>query len=108
MPEQQSHTRKEPFPLDGETYAGFEQAFTGAAERSQISMDVLRTSVRSCVKELKGAGQGPESMLVTIKACVRHFGEKHFRVRGLDPRSAGQKLAEQITTWCIEDYYSRK
>jgi hypothetical protein len=108
MPEKQSYPRKGPFPLGGETYAGFERAFGDAAEHSQISMDKLRAAVRSCVEELKGAGLGPESVLVTIKACVRHFDEEHFRVNGLASRSARQKLAEQITTWCIEDYYSRK
>jgi hypothetical protein len=108
MPDRQNAYRGEPFPFGGEVRAKFEGAVEGAAERSRISLDQFHEAVKVCVAELKTSGMTPEGVLITMKAYLRHTAKTHRLITSSNPQWAFDTLAEQLSKWCIDEYYGSK
>ncbi len=106
MPEKQPAYRTPPFPFVGATQLEFEHAVAKAAARPAFPAKELHAAVRACVDELKGRGMTPEGVLITMKAYLRHTAKTHFVLPHSDPRWALDKLVDQLSAWCIEEYYS--
>lgn len=106
MPARQAPYRDPPFPFGGATQADFEHGVANAAARPAIPHSLLHAAVRVCVTELKSRGMSPEGVLITMKAYLRHTAKTHFLLPDTDPRWALDKLVDQLSVWCIEEYYS--
>jgi hypothetical protein len=105
MPDRQNVYRAAPFPFVGEVREKFEGAVEGAAERSRISLHHFHDAVKVCVAELKHEGMSPEGVLITMKAYLRHTAKTHRLITNSNPQWAFDTLAEQLSVWCIDEYY---
>ena len=77
-----------------------------AAERSRASLNSLRDAVRSCVAELKQRDMTPEAVLITMKAYFKHTANSHFHVDAAHPQWALDAVGEQLSKWCIDEYFT--
>ena len=98
--------RREPFPFTGETENEFTHALKGAAARTTESILDLQKAARTCVRQLKAEGMTPEGVIITMRAYLRYSAERHLPARRFDqPRATMEILGDQISTWCIDEYY---
>ena len=93
-----------PFFLETETSDQLEKALGLAVRENLRSMNDLHKAITACVTSLKDEGMRCEAALLTMKACVRHCARKHQR-SGADNGEYSDILMEQITRWCIADFY---
>jgi hypothetical protein len=72
-------------------------ALEDAAVRSVESMLALKIAVELFTADLRDAGMMPEAVIIALKKIMRS------RTDG-----AGILMREQITTWCIEEFYANQ
>jgi hypothetical protein len=94
----------EPFFDQDATARDFEDALRRAVRVNADSMDDLHAAIRNCVAALRTDGMNCEAALLTMKACVRHYGRKHRPEGSVDSLYSGF-IMDQIVTWSIADYY---
>jgi hypothetical protein len=98
--------RKEPFPFTGETENEFTHALAGAATRTTESIRDLQKAARACVRQLKKDGMTPEGVLITMRAYLRYQAERHLpALRFGHSHTTLEILGDQLSTWCIDEYY---
>jgi hypothetical protein len=98
--------RREPFPFTGETENEFSHALEGAAARTTESIRDLQKAARACVRQLKAEGMTPEGVIITMRAYLRYSAERYLPTRRFDyPRATLEILGDQLSTWCIDEYY---
>jgi hypothetical protein len=75
-----------------------------AASNSAESMAALRVAV--CAFTVAGREEGlrPEAVLIGLKAIIHR---ETFESVWYTSTWSGTNLRQQISTWCIEDYFSR-
>lgn len=75
-----------------------------AASNDAASMDSLKATVCEYAALLRDMGSSPEGVLISLKAVMNLQG---MPARTRDPADQGRyRLREQISTWCIEEYFS--
>ncbi|MFL5498527.1 MAG: hypothetical protein ACJ799_04150 [Gemmatimonadaceae bacterium] len=70
-------------------------ALEDAAARSVESMLALKIAVELFTADLRDGGMMPEAVIIALKKILRS------RTDG-----AGILMREQVTTWCIEEFYA--
>lgn len=76
-----------------------------AAAGNVDSMEGLRLAVCEFTVALKDEGTSPEAVLITLKTVIHNRS-----VLGTVPHAGDWKgqLREQVSTWCIEEYFREK
>ena len=77
-----------------------------AASRSADSMELLRIAVCDFTIALRNEGTTPEGVLIGLKSVIHEMSFPHIGSHASDSR--GRPLREQITTWCIKEYFKEK
>lgn len=75
-----------------------------AADRDAESMAALRLAVRGFTVALRDEGTTPEAVLVILKTVITNRTLTTIAPHASDWR--GDQLREQISMWCIEEYFS--
>lgn len=97
-----SHRPLPPDPLCEELHIAVERA----AARSAASINSLRFSVRRFTAALKQDGASPEAILITLKSVInsRTFSVAYDSTQNW----SSEDLRQQISTWCIEEFFTEK
>lgn len=93
------------FPLTALATSAVEQALEKAVHRHLASMAALQQAIEACVLELRAQGLPPETMLVTMKAFIRHTAGIHPPPGIAASSWAADGYLEQIVRWSIAEYY---
>ena len=98
---------EEPFFLLTATGDDFENALINAVRVNARSMQDLHESIGICMDSLRSDGMQCEAALLTMKAFVKDACAKHKK-RGSRDMLHSDVLMDQIVTWCISDFYSKR
>lgn len=90
-----------PDPLCEELHIAVEHA----AARSAASINTLRFAVRRFTAALKQDGASPEAVLISLKSIIN---SRTFPVVISAHDWSSEDLRHQISTWCIEEFFSEK
>jgi len=93
------------FHLTALATSAVEQALERAVQRHLESMATLQQAIEACVLELRAQGLPPETMLVTMKAFIRHTATAHPPPGIAASSWAADGYLEQIVRWSIAEYY---
>jgi len=93
------------FSLTPSATIAVEQALEKAMHRHLESMADLRRAIETCAGELREHGLPPESMLITMKAFIRHTAASHPPPGTLASSWAADAYLEEIVRWSIAEYY---
>jgi hypothetical protein len=94
-----------PFPLNSGNTSAVEYALGKAVRSHMDSMAVLRRAVEACVAELRDSGVPPESMLITMKAFIRHTACTYPPPGNSASSWAADAYISDIVRWSIAEYY---
>ena len=93
------------FPINPGNTSAVELAL-GKAVRSHLdSMVALQVAVEACAGELRDQGIPPESMLITIKAFIRHTACSYPPPGNPASSWAADAYLGDIVRWSIKEYY---
>ena len=93
------------FPLNTGNTSAVELAL-GQAVRSHLdSMVALQTAIEACAGELRDQGIPPESMLITMKAFIRHTACSYPPPGNPASSWAADSYLGDIVRWSIKEYY---
>ena len=93
------------FSLSLSATTAVEQALEKAVHRHLDSMVTLQRAVEACVAELRENGLPPETMLITMKAFIRHTAASHPPPGNQASSWAADGYLEAIVRWSIAEYY---
>ena len=79
-------------------------AVVAAAVNSAGSMAELRIAICAFTVARRGEGNSPEAVLIALKRVIN---VETFEPVWLLSTWNGDQLRQKITTWCIQDYFSR-
>jgi hypothetical protein len=79
-------------------------AVVAAAVNSAGSMAELRIAICAFTVARRGEGSSPEAVLIALKRVIN---VETFEPVWLLSTWNGDQLRQKITTWCIQDYFSR-
>lgn len=68
-------------------------------------MNSLHFAVRRFTVALKQDGAGPEAILISLKSVIN---SRTFPVASNSQDWSSEDLRQQISTWCIEEFFSEK
>jgi hypothetical protein len=79
-------------------------AVVAAAANSAGSMAELRVAICTFTVARRGEGSSPEAVLIALKGVIN---AATFEPVWLLSSWNGDQLRQKISTWCIQDYFSR-
>lgn len=104
MPSSEPARYTAPFFLEVKTCDDLAEALRLAVRQNAVSMTDLHDAITRCIVSLRAEGMQCEAALLTMKACVRHCARKH-QESGVHGREYSDFLMDQITRWCIADFF---
>lgn len=75
-----------------------------AASRHTLAMDTLRIAVCEFTLEHRSKGVTPERVLIILKGIIEDRATPYILPHQSD--LSGDRLRENISTWCIKSYFS--
>ena len=82
------------------------QAVIEAADRDADSMRQLRVAVSSFTSSLRDMGTTPEHVLIALKTVINNRSFVAIAPHVSD--WSGESLRENISRWCIEEFFRQK
>ena len=80
------------------------EAMERAANRSAESMNLLRDTVGRFTIALRDEGASPEAILIALKSVIN--SRTFPSVVSPSRDGTGDQLRQQISTWCIEEFFA--
>lgn len=105
MPQPPRAEEGPPFSVSPTACAALESSLEQAVRRHAASMDRLRAAVDACVADLHHRGMTPESVLVTMKALLRHTAAAHPPPGYTPSPWAAESFVEEVVRWSIVAYF---
>ena len=93
------------FPLTPGSTSAVEVALAKTIRSHIDSMAALQLAVEACVAELRERGVPPETMLITMKAFIRHTACSHPPPGNPASSWAADAYIADIVRWSIAEYY---